>query len=152
MASTATNRIAKTAADRLISGKTYRIGLLTANATSWKTAATAADLNVVNDIAADEASHASYARVTVTVTTEEDDTNNRAELHHSDATFPALEAAVGEVHGYFVMELVTNDTDNILVALIDLTVDIPTGADRTPDGNDFIVRDSADGFLWLATV
>jgi hypothetical protein len=49
MASTSTNRLAKTLADRLIAGKTYKMMLLTGTSTSWQTAATAQDFNVVDD-------------------------------------------------------------------------------------------------------
>ena len=104
--------------------------LLTGVTTSWQTAATARDFNVVADIVADEASHASYARQNVTLTTSEDDTNDRGELHYSDVTFTALDAAVGEIKGVVVYEEVTADSDHIIVAIHDTDA----VANNTPDG------------------
>jgi hypothetical protein len=147
MASTSTNRLAKTLADRLISGKSYKMMLLTGVTTSWQTAATARDFNVVADIVADEASHASYARQNVTLTTSEDDANDRGELHYSDVTFTTLAAAVGEIKGVVVYEVVTADADHIIVAIHDTDA----VANNTPDGNDFIVKDGAEGAVHLET-
>jgi hypothetical protein len=147
MASTSTNRYAKTAADRLISGKSYKMMLLTGVSTSWQTAATARDFNVVNDIVADEGSHASYARQNVTLTTSEDDTNDRGEIHFSDVTFTTLALAFGEVKGVVVYEVVNDDTDHIIVGIFDTDA----LASNTPDGNDFVVRDGAEGAIHLET-
>jgi hypothetical protein len=147
MASTATNRLAKTLADRLISGKSYKMMLLTGVSTSWQTAATARDFNVVSDIVADEASHASYARQNVTLATSEDDTGDQGEIHYSDVTFPVLAAAVGEVKGVVIYEVVTADSDHIIVAIHDTDAVL----NNTPDGNDFIVKDGADGAIHLET-
>jgi hypothetical protein len=151
MASTVTNKTAKNAADRFIAGQTYKLILLTGNTTSWKTAATARDFDFVAAIVADEPVHASYARPTVVVTATEDDTNDWAKLAHADATFSALDPAVGAAEGYAVMEMGTTDADSPIVGLIDLSIDIPLADDRTPDGNDFIVRCPANGFTRFKT-
>jgi hypothetical protein len=145
MASTTTNRLAKTLGDRLISGKTYKMMLLTGNTTSWQTAATAQDFNVVADIVADEADHASYARMSVTLSVSEDDTNQRAEIHYSDVTFTTLTES--EIKGVVVYEEVTDDSDHIIVAIHDTDA----VANNVPDGSDFIIKDGAEGALHLET-
>jgi hypothetical protein len=145
MASTATNRLAKTLADRLISGKTYKMMLLTGTSTSWQTAATARDFNFVSSVVADEADDGSYARQTVTLTTSEDDTNDRGEIHFSDVTFTTLTES--EIKGVVVYEEVTDDSDHIIIGLFDTDA----LANNTPDGNDFIVRDGSEGAIHLET-
>jgi hypothetical protein len=138
MASTATNRLAKTLADRLISGKTYKMMLLTGTSTSWQTAATARDFNFVSSVG-------SYARQTVTLTTSEDDTNDRGEIHFSDVTFTTLTES--EIKGVVVYEEVTDDSDHIIIGLFDTDA----LSNNTPDGNDFIVRDGSEGAIHLET-
>jgi hypothetical protein len=145
MASTTTNRLAKTLADRLISGKTYKMMLLTGTTTSWQTAATAQDFNVVADIVADEADDASYSRQDVTLAASEDDTNQRGEIHYSDVTFADLTES--EIKGVVVYEVVTNDSDHIIVAIHDTDA----VANNVPDGSDFIIKDGAEGAIHLET-
>lgn len=142
MASTVTNRGAKDFADGGIASRTFKLILLAANTTSWKTAATARDFNFWSDVSADEASDASYAEQTVTITAAEDDTNDYATLTHAVATFADLAeaAAASGVEGYAIVRLVTDSSDSPLWAVCDLSADIPTAADRTPNGEDFIVN------------
>lgn len=144
MASTVTNRTAMEALDRLVAGKTIHCLLLTGTTTDWNTAATARDLNFASQITADEMADASYARVAATISVEEDDANDRGELHAADITFSSLSGA--DVVGVAFIEVVTNDADSPIRSLHDLT-----GAPVTPNGSDFIVRDGADGFLHAST-
>jgi hypothetical protein len=142
MASTFTNRGAKELADGGISGRTFKIILLETNTVSWKTAATARDFNFVSQISADEVADASYGRQTVVLTITEVDASDWATIAHAIATFSALAtaAAPSGVEGYAVIRFVTDDSDSTVWATIDLSVDIPTAADRTPNDNDFIIN------------
>lgn len=146
MASTVTNRLAATALERLIAGKSYRMMLLTGNSTGWQTAATARDFNVVEDVADDEASDASYARQDVALSVVEDDTNDIARLHYGSVTFPSLAADVGQILGVCVYEVVNDDSDHIIVALHDVE-----SLDKTPDGSHFLVRAGDLGAIQLET-
>src|SRR5688572_18327038 len=133
MASTATNFTAKDSVDRLIAGKTYKMMLLTGTSTGWQTAATSRDFQFVSSLVADEASDGSYARQTVTLSTAQDDTNDRAEISYDDVTYPSLTG--GEVKGVVVYEEVNDDTDH----RVRFIHDTDALANNTPDGNDFIV-------------
>jgi hypothetical protein len=144
MASSSTNKTAADAATRLYTSKTWKMLLLTGTTTDWDTAATARDMNFADEITDDEASHASYARVTITPSTSEDDTNDRGEIHFADVTFSSLAAAVGQILGVAVIEVVTNDADSPIRALYDVA-----SLNVTPDGNDFIVRDGAEGAIHI---
>jgi hypothetical protein len=147
MASSGTNRAAKTLADRLIAGKSYKMILLISNTTGWQTAANTQDFNFAEDITDDEADDASYARADVTLSTSEDDTNNRGEITYADATFDALEATTGPILGVAIIEVVNDDTDHILYGIHDVSA--LDEEDRTPDGEDFIVRAPSEGAIHI---
>jgi hypothetical protein len=141
MASTATTKWAYLQASRAIVGKTYKLILLGGVSTGWQTAATAAGMNFVSDIVADEVVHASYGRQTVVVTVTEDDTNKRAKLAFADATYPVLAFAT-EIKGGVLMEMGTTDADSPIVRVMDYDA-----LNITPNGQDLIVRDAAGGSL-----
>lgn len=141
-----TNLAVKTALDRLINGKTYHMFLLVANTTAWKTAATQRAMQFMSEVVADEAADASYARVAVVPTTAVDAAAPGAQLSIPDVTFPNLAAAVGEILGVGLRELVTNDADSIIIGIVDVDI-----LDVTPDGNDLVVRDGSGGIARLLT-
>lgn len=75
----------------LAAAETYRYVLLTGISTDWMTAATVRGMDYVEDVAADEMS--GYTRPLVpSVTVEEDDANDRAELHADQASIANLSA------------------------------------------------------------
>lgn len=94
-----------------------------------------------------ECSVASYARQTVAnKLIEEDDTNDRSELHFDDVEFGALET--GQIVKGYVIYLQTggNDSspaDDLLVAYVDTA----TGLPATLGGGDFTLRVNAQGVL-----
>jgi hypothetical protein len=139
MASTATVTTAKDSTDRLIAGKTYKMMLLTGTSTSWQTAATAKDFQFVADIVADEASDASYDRQPVTLSTAQDDTNDRAEISYSTTTYPSLTES--EIKGVVVYEEVNDDSDH----RIRFIHDTDAVANNVPNGSDFVVVVGAQG-------
>lgn len=138
-----TNRLAYTASTRLIAGKTYRAMLLTGNSTNWQTPATLRGMNVVADLVADEAAHASYARPLVTLSAQEDDANARGEIH-GVATFPALTLTT-PVLGVVFYEVVTNDSDHIIASVHDIAAQ-----NLTPDGRDFEAT-NVEGIIHVKT-
>lgn len=147
MASSATNRAAyRIATDFLAEATSLRMGLLTGTTTNWDTAATARDLNFVNQITADEEDDVSYARVALTsLSVSEDDSNDRAEITFADVTFSDLSG--DEVIGVFIYDhLGSDDSANPLLFVIDCQ-----GSPATPNGEDFIVRPGADGVIHIET-
>lgn len=87
-----TNAAAKRIADKFIAGSTFRYMLLTGISTDWVTAASLRAMDFAEDLAADEMS--GYTRPTLaSVTTSEDDANNRAEITAGQATVSNLSAA-----------------------------------------------------------
>lgn len=75
-------------------------------------------------------------RKTVTITGQENDTNNRADFALADVTWTALGGASNDtIGGAILIKENTNDTDSRLIAFFDLT-DTPTnGSDITLDFN-----------------
>lgn len=68
-----------------------------------------------------------------------DDTNDRAEFDADDVTWTSLGAGTRSVAGILVYKHVTNDTDSIPIAWVEVS--------GTPDGNDFTVQWNAEGIL-----
>jgi hypothetical protein len=147
LASTVNNKTAGDAAARLIAGKTYKMMLLNSISTSWDMQSVARVFDFVSELSADEVSHATYSRQDVTVTTGEDDTNDRGEFFYSDVTFTSLSASVGMIRGVVIYEVVTTDANHI----IRFIHDVSSVNNNTPDGGNFIVRDGSQGGVWLET-
>ena len=109
MASWWTNRGKLRIAYSGVNGKTFRLILVD---TPPANAAAAADINVPNDIVADELSGTGYARKTlVNPAITEDDTNDRAVFDTDDpSTYPAISA--GTIAGGWVVERVAGADDD----------------------------------------
>jgi hypothetical protein len=141
------NRGKKDILDRYIAGAEFRLMLVQAAPAS---AAAAADLNTVSDVAAAEATFTNYARRTLaSVATVEDDT---ADLARLTAANPAAYTAAGgatnnTVAGAYVFRRGTNGVDtpasDPLVAFLDM-------ADLTTNGGDLTVTLSPNGILTVA--
>lgn len=101
------------------------------------------DDDFVNDISVDEASDASYGRVTLTtVAMTDDDANDRAELDFDDVVFSALaNETVTEAVAY--LQVGVDDTtpaNDPLIALWDI-------ADTAADGSDFTLQVGTEGAI-----
>lgn len=101
------------------------------------------DDEFVSDISADEATHASYGRVTLTtVAVTDDDANNRAEVSFDNVTFSTLDATTAtEAVAY--QRVGADDTtpaDDVLIALWDI-------ADTAADGSDFTLQVGSEGAI-----
>jgi hypothetical protein len=83
--------------------------------------------------------------MTVTLSTSEDDTNQRGEIHYADVTFASLTES--EIKGVVVYEEVATDADHIIVAIHDTDA----VANNTPNGGDFIIRDGSEGAIHIET-
>ena len=113
--------------------------------TAPASAAAAADLNFVADVAANELAGTGYARQTLSgVTVTEDDTNDRAIL---DATNPATYTAInaGTIAGAWIFRRV-GASDSNAVDVLWCFLDVP---DLVTNGGDVNVQFAATGISTL---
>lgn len=109
-----------------------------------------ADHNFVSQVSSDELSVSGYTggfngagrKTLASKTVTEDDTNDRAYFDAADLTWTSL-ATGATIGGAILIKEVTNDTDSVLLAFIDLT-NTPT------NGGDVTVAWNADGIIRLA--
>lgn len=108
-----------------------------------RTAATISAFSTLN-----EHTDASYSRVLLTtITVQQDDVNNRAEIHADDVVFPSLAGA--SVIGAVLYKKVGagtfgDDATNVPIGWID-----SGGFPKTPQGDNFTVQVNAEGLCHL---
>lgn len=122
-------------------GQDIRVLLVMSNTT----ADTDQDLENIADIGTlDEMDGTNYVRKAAANEADaQDDPNNRLELSFDPITWTALGNGTRPVVGMVVHQFVTNDTDALLIAYVDL-------GSINPGGADFTVTCNAQGLIQIA--
>ena len=146
MASNVFNNALKRLVDGSIDLDTHdiRVALLMTNTTADT------DKDAINFVAnigtLDECDATGYARVALaSEAVNTDDANDRAEFDATDVSFTGLSGnATRAIQGALILKFVTNDSDNIPIAFIDFTADIPATATQID------IPWNAEGILQIA--